>query len=208
MGFYRDSIYPQLVSRLGDPPPIRNLRQRLLPDARGDVLEVGVGPGVNFGHYDPTRVTKLWALEPNAGMIRLAERRRRETRLNVEFIGLPGERIPLDDACVDSVVSTFTLCTISGILDAIGGIARVLKPEGKLIFLEISRSADPRVQRWQRWWEPLHRAAFAGLHLTRDLPALLEQGGLRVNQVECGYLARFPKSWAHCCWGSARRRSA
>ncbi len=207
MGFYRDSIYPQLVTRLGDPPPIRSLRQRLLPDARGDVLEIGVGPGVNLGYYDPTRVTKLWALEPNAGMIRLAERRRRGMRLNVEFIGLPGERIPLDDTCVDTVVSTFTLCTIPGILDAIRGIVRVLKPTGELIFIEISRSPDPRVQGWQEWWEPFHRAAFAGLHLTRDVPALLDEGGLQVDQVERGYLARFPKSWAHCCWGSARRRS-
>jgi SAM-dependent methyltransferase len=208
MGFYKDRIYPQLVTRLGDPPPIRSLRHRLLSAARGDVLEIGVGPGVNFRHYDPTRVTKLWALEPNAGMIRLAERRRRETALNVEFIGLPGERIPLHDACVDTVVSTFTLCTIPGILEAIRGIVRVLKPDGRFIFFEISRSPDAPVQRWQRWWEPFHRAAFAGLHLTRDLPALLEQGGLQVEQVECGYVARFPKSWAHCCWGSARRRSA
>jgi SAM-dependent methyltransferase len=144
-------------------------------------------------------------LEPNAGMVRLAEQARRRMKLDVEFIGLPGERIPLEDASVDTVVSTFTLCTISGILEAIRGIVRVLEPEGRLIFFEISRSPDPRVQRWQRWWEPFHRIAFAGLRLTRDLPTLLAEGGLRADHVERGYLARFPKSWAHCCWGSARR---
>jgi SAM-dependent methyltransferase len=208
MGFYRDWIYPQLVTRLGDPPPIRSLRRRLLSDARGKVLEIGVGPGVNFSHYDPAKVTKLYALEPNTGMVRLAEERHRRTQLDVEFLGLPGERIPLDAASVDTVVSTFTLCTIPGIEDAIRGIVRVLKPEGKLVFFEISRAPDPRVRRWQRFWEPIHGAAFAGLCLTRDVPSLLEEGGLRVGPVESGYVAPFPKSWSHCCWGTARPRPA
>jgi hypothetical protein len=94
MLFYRDHIYPRLVSVLGDPEPILEVRQRIVPLAEGKVLEIGVGPGVNFAHYNPTRVSKLYALEPNPGMIRLAERQRRRTELNVEFLDLPGERIP------------------------------------------------------------------------------------------------------------------
>jgi SAM-dependent methyltransferase len=203
MGFHRDHIYPQLVRRLGDPPPIRRLRRKLLWEARGKVLEIGVGPGVNFGHYDPAKVAKLYALEPNPGMVQLAEKQLPRTPLDVEFLGLPGERIPLDDASVDTVVSTFTLCTIPGVQDAVRGIVRVLRPAGQLIFFEISRSPDPRVRRWQRLWEPIHGVAFAGLSLTRDVPGLLEEGGLRVGPVESGYLARFPRSWSHCCWGTA-----
>jgi len=133
MSFYRDRVYPRLVSRLGDPSPIRARRRQLLARARGDVLEIGVGPGVNFVHYDPQRVTKLYALEPNTGMLRLAEEQRRRTDIEVEFLDLPGERIPLDDASIDTVVSTFTLCTIPGVMDAIRGIARVLKRGGRLI---------------------------------------------------------------------------
>ncbi len=128
MSFYRDRVYPRLVSRLGDPSPIRARRRQLLARARGDVLEIGVGPGVNFVHYDPQRVTKLYALEPNTGMLRLAEEQRRRTDIEVEFLDLPGERIPLDDASIDTLVSTFTLCTIPGVMDAIRRIARVLKP--------------------------------------------------------------------------------
>lgn len=207
MGFYRDRIYPQLVAGLGDPPPIRARRAQLLSDVGGRVLEIGVGPGVNFSHYDAAKVTKLYALEPNAGMLTLAMEQRRRTRLDVEFVALLGDGIPLDDASVDTVVSTFTLCTIPGILDAIREIVRVLEPGGRLVFFEISRSPDPRVGRWQRWWEPIHRTAFAGLYLTRDVPGLLEEGGLRVGPVESGYVARFPKSWSHCCWGTARPRS-
>jgi ubiquinone/menaquinone biosynthesis C-methylase UbiE len=104
--------------------------------------------GANFVHYDPGRVTKLFALEPNPGMIRLAERQMHQTKLKVEFLDLPGERIPLEDGTVDTVVSTFTLCTIPGIAEAIRGIRRVLKPDGELIFFELGLSADPAVQRW------------------------------------------------------------
>src|SRR6266567_3753396 len=126
MPFYRDHIYPRLVSALGDPKPIREVRQRMIPLAQGEVLEIGVGPGVNFVLYDPKKVSKVYALEPNPGMIRLAEQHRR-TELNVEFLDLPGERIPLEDGSVDTVVSTFTLCTIPGVAEALRGMGRVLK---------------------------------------------------------------------------------
>src|SRR5262249_5395492 len=102
MPFYRNSVYPRLVSTLGNPKPIPIIRQRIIPLARGVVLEIGVGSGVNFAHYDPSKVSKLYALEPNPGMIRLAERQRRRTALNVEYLDLPGERIPLEDSSVDT----------------------------------------------------------------------------------------------------------
>src|SRR5215510_14055144 len=140
MPFYRDHIYPDLVRMLGNPKPIREVRQRIVPWARGKVLEIGVGPGVNFVHYDPARVSKLYALEPNPGMIRLAERQRRRTKLDVEYLGLPGERIPLADGSVDTLVSTFTLGTIPGVGEAIREIGRVLRPSGKLIFFEVGLS--------------------------------------------------------------------
>jgi SAM-dependent methyltransferase len=206
MPFYTDHIYPHLVSMLGNPKPIREVRQRIIPWAQGKVLEIGVGPGVNFVHYDPARVSKVYALEPNPAMIRLAAAAARNTELDVEFLGLPGERIPLEDNTVDTVVSTFTLCTIPGVpnlADAIQGIKRVLKPDGKLIFFELGISLDPQVRRWQERWEPIHHRVFAGLRLTRDIPAFITQGGLRIEQMEMAYLAAFPKSWAHCCWGAA-----
>lgn len=203
MPFYRDHIYPHLVSRLGDPKPIREVRRRIVPLAQGKVLEIGVGPGVNFVHYDPARVSKVYALEPNPTMIRLAIAAAHGTKLDVEFLGLPGERIPLEDGAVDTVVSSFTLCTIPGVEDAIRGIGRVLKPGGKLIFFELGIAPDPQVRRWQERWEPIHHWAFAGLRLTRDIPALITQYGFRIERMEMAYLAAFPKSWAHCCWGVA-----
>jgi|SRR6266498_2775204 len=137
MPFYRDAIYPHLVDVLGDPPPIRKIRDKIIPLAEGNILEIGVGSGANFIHYDPTKVSKLYALEPNLGMIRLAEKQQRATKLNIEYLDLPGENIPLEDETVDTVVSTFTLCTIPDIATAIRGIARVLRPDGQLIFFEL-----------------------------------------------------------------------
>ena len=177
-----------------------------MPLAQGIVLEVGVGSGANFAHYDVARISMLYALEPNAQMLQLADRERRRTKLNVEFLDAPGERIPLDDGTVDTVVSTFTLCTIPALGEAIRSIARVLKPGGKLIFLENSVAPDPRVRRWQKWWEPIHRRVFAGLCLTRDIPSLIAAGGFRIDWVKSLYLSDFPKSWTSCCCGIAVRQ--
>ena len=147
MPFYRDHIYPHLVRVLGNPKPIRDVRERIVRLAHGNVHEIGVGPGFNLVHYDPASVSKVYALEPNAGMVRLAERQRWRTELDVEFLDLPGERIPLKDGTVDTVLSTFTLCTIPGVVEALRGVRRVLKPGGKLIFFEHGLSPDPRVRR-------------------------------------------------------------
>ena len=203
MPFYRDYIYPRLVDVLGDPPPIREIRRQIIPLAEGNVLEIGAGSGANFLHYDPARVSRLYALEPNLGMIRLAERQAHRTKLNIEFLDLPGEHIPLDDGTIDTVVSTFTLCTIPAIVDAIQGIARVLRADGKLIFFELGLSPDPAVQRWQKQLEPIYRWLFQGLYLTRDIPSLIMQGGFQIEQMKTGYLAQFPKSSSYCWWGTA-----
>jgi SAM-dependent methyltransferase len=203
MPFYRDNIYPHLVDLLGNPKPIQEIRERIVPQAEGNVLEIGVGPGVNFVHYDPEKVNKVYALEPNPGMLRRAEEQRRKTKLDVEFLGLPGENIPLPAASVDTVVSTFSLCTIPGVVEAIAGVGRVLKPRGRFIFFEHGLSPDPSVQRWQKRTEPLFRWAFEGCHVTRDIPDLLEKGGFAIEKVDAGYLSPFPKSGSYCWWGVA-----
>jgi len=203
MTFYKDFVYSYLVDILGNPPPIQKIRQHIIPFAQGTVLEIGVGSGANFIHYDSTKVSRLYALEPNPGMIRLAEKQRHKTKLNIEFIDLPGERIPLEDDSVDTVVSTFTLCTIPGILEAIQGLARVLKPQGKLIFFELGLAPDLEVQRWQKRLEPFQHRLFQGLYLTRDIPVLIVQSGFQIEAMESGYLSQFPKSLSYCWWGTA-----
>src|SRR5215471_1345837 len=182
MSFYRERIYPHLVTVLGNPKPIAEIRQRIVPMAQGDVLEIGVGSGVNFPLYDSARVQKVYALEPNKGMLRRAEKERSKSTLQIEFLDLPGERIPLADATVDTVVSTFTLCTIPGVAEAIRGLGRILRPGGKFIFFEHGLSPDPKVRRWQKWSEPIPYWVFAGCHVNRDIPTLITHGGFRIEQ--------------------------
>jgi ubiquinone/menaquinone biosynthesis C-methylase UbiE len=203
MAFYRNHVYPEVVSVLGNPPPIQKIRERIIPLAHGTVLEIGVGPGVNFPHYDRTKVDKIFALEPNPGMVRRAEKLGRQSKLDIQFLDLPGERIPLPANSVDTVVSTFTLCTIPGVVDAIQGVGRVLKPGGKFIFFEHGLSPDSGVRRWQKRTEPLFQWAFEGCHVTRDIPSLISEGGFKVEKIETGYLAPFPKCGSYCFWGVA-----
>jgi len=146
-------------------------------------------------------------MEPNPGMSRLAEQHRRQTELRIEFLDLPGERIPLEDRSVDTVVSTFTLCTIPGVVEAIRGIGRVLRPGGKFIFFEHGLLRDSRVQRWQKRSEPIPHWLFEGCHVTRDIPSLITSGGFHIEHMETAYLAPFPKSWTYCFWGTATPRS-
>ena len=207
MAFYRDHIYPHLVHALGNPKPIAEIRGGIIPMACGEVLEIGVGTGVNLALYDPTKVTRLYALEPNHGMVRMAEQRRQHTEVHVEFLDLPGERIPLDDASVDTVVSTFTMCTIPGVLEAIRGIRRVLRPGGQLIFFEHGLSPDPGVRRWQERSEPFFKWAFEGCHVTRHIPSLIRAGGFQIEKLNEAYLAPFPKSGSYSYWGVARVQS-
>ena len=206
MPFYKERIYPHLVDALGNPKPIAEIRERMIPLAQEDVLEIGVGPGVNFPLYDAARVKKVYALEPNPCMLRRADEQRRRTNLQIDFLDLPGERIPLPYASVDTVVSTFTLCTIPGVVAAIKGVGRVLRPDGKFIFFEHGLSPDSSVRRWQERTEPFFQWAFEGCHVTRDIPALIQEGGFKIGQMDTGYLAPFPKCGSYCFWGVAQRR--
>ncbi len=140
---------------------------------------------------------------PILGMLRRAGEQQRRIEVPIEFLDLPGERIPLPDASVDTVVSTFTLCTIPGVVEAIRGVRRVLKPTGKLIFFEHGLSPDPPVQRWQKRSEPLFHWAFEGCHVTRDIPSLIGKGGFNIEQMDSGYPSPFPKSGSYCWWGTA-----
>lgn len=205
MTFYREHVYPHLVNALGNPKPIAQIRERVVPLAEGDVLEIGVGTGVNFQHYDSARVKKVYALEPNPGMLRRAAEHRKKANLQVEFLVLPGERVPLPEMSVDTVLSTFTLCTIPGVGQAIQGLKRVLKPGGKFIFFEHGLSPDLSIRHWQERMEPFFQWAFEGCHVTRDIPALIENGGFKIEQIDRGYLAPFPKCGSYCFWGTARR---
>lgn len=193
MGLYERYLCPHISKALNQGPVLQPVRRRVVPRARGVVLEIGAGTGSNFAHFDPHRVTKVYALEPAPGMVRLARREAVGRPFPIEFIDLPGERIPLADQSVDTVLTTFTLCSIPGVVTALRGMGRVLKPGGELLFCEHGDAPDAGVQRWQRRLEPIQRRVFPGCHLTRRIPDLVEQAGFNIRELEKGYAPGIPR---------------
>lgn len=206
MGLYERTLLPRLTDLACGVEGIESQRARVVPEARGRVLEVGFGSGRNLPWYRPERVERLIGLEPNEGMWRLAERRLRDAPFPVERLVLEGEAIPLEDASVDTVLVTYTLCSVADAPRALAGMRRVLRPGGRLLFAEHGLSPEPGVARWQRRLTPLWRRVAGGCHLDRETPALLESAGFAVEELETGYLPKGPRIATYQYAGTARPR--
>lgn len=184
---YGRFVLPVLIDLAMRNRSVRAERMRLVPLARGVVLEIGVGSGLNMPHYGAS-VEKLYALDPSAELLRKAVRRGRRCRFPIVPLCHPAERIPLPDASIDSVVMTWTLCSIPEPLAALGEIRRVLARDGQLLFVEHGRAVDPAVVRWQDRVTPIWRRFTGGCHLNRPIERLLVEGGFVAPDIERGYV--------------------
>ena len=203
MNLYDQYLLPRLTNLACGSKPTRRQREKIVHRAYGDVLEIGFGGGLNLPHYDGTKVRKVFALEPSAGMRATASRRIESSGLDVELIDLPGEQIPLDDNSVDSVLVTYTLCTIPDAVAALRGMRRVLKPKGHLFFCEHGRAPDRAVHKWQRRANPVWRRFAGGCHMDRDIPALLRDGGFTIEEDNRMYIPGL-RVLSYNYWGAAR----
>ncbi|MEL7489262.1 MAG: class I SAM-dependent methyltransferase [Pseudomonadota bacterium] len=193
MGFYGDHIEPALVSFACGQKLFQRERAVIVPEAEGRVLEVGFGSGHNMPFYDRSKVTRLFALEPSAAMRRRAAGKIEDLPFEFEWLDLPGEEIPLDDKSVDTVLVTFTLCTIPDVQKALIGMNRVLKPGGKLVFLEHGRAPDESVRRWQNRLNGVWGKLGGGCHLNRDPSKLVEEAHFKLDHVSSKYLRGAPR---------------
>ncbi len=182
--------------------PNQKQRQKIVPEATGEILEIGFGGGLNVPFYDPSKVKKVWALEPSEGMRRMAQPAVNGTDMDIEFIELPGEQIPLDDNSVDTVLVTYTLCTISDTEAALQGMRRVLKPQGRLLFCEHGKAPDENVARWQTRLNPAWSRIAGGCQMNRDIPTLINEGGFNIEIDERMYIPG-AKILCYNYWGSA-----
>jgi ubiquinone/menaquinone biosynthesis C-methylase UbiE len=177
-------------------------REKVVPLAHGQVLEIGLGSGLNLPYYDTNKVSKLWGLDPSPQMHKMAEKSAQSVGFDVEFIALSAEEIPLETDCVDTVLVTYTLCTIPDLDSALQEMARVLRPGGELIFCEHGVAPDASIRRWQNCINPVWKRIGGGCNLNRDIPRLIEQGGFRIK----GMNARYIPGWRPACfnyWGTA-----
>ncbi|HSA69431.1 MAG TPA: methyltransferase domain-containing protein [Burkholderiales bacterium] len=204
-GFYGRHVLPHLVHLACSLKPIRRQREKVVPMARGRVLEIGVGSGLNLAYYDPGKVSRLFGLDPSAEMIAKAKRAARSSSLEIEFLNAQAESIPLESKSVDTVLVTYSLCTIPQTEPALKEMRRVLRSGGRLVFCEHGLAPDPNVRKWQDRITPFWRRFAGGCHLNRDIPALIEQGGFRIEDMESMYLPGWrPATFNY--WGTAERQ--
>ncbi len=202
MGFYEDRILPHLVHLAMRRDTFSAYRRRLVPSARGRVLEIGIGSGLNLPLYTHA-ATHVIGLDRSPRLLSMARQVHPETGVPIELIEGSAESLPMEDESVDTVVTTWTLCTIPDVVAALGEMRRVLKPSGELLFVEHGRSPDARVRRWQDRLTPVWRRLGGGCHLNRPIRELLEGSGFRLERIETGYM-KGPKPMAFMYEGCAR----
>lgn len=175
-GWYDERVLPRVIDVACGSSGFHEPRAATVADTHGTVLEIGFGTGHNLRHY-PTTVDRLLAVDPSGRSLEIATPRIERSRVSVELVGLDGQHLPLDDASVDCVVSTFTLCTIPDVALALREVRRVLRPGGTFHVLEHGLADDPGVQRWQRRVSPIQQRVAGGCHTDRHVPGMLSDAG-------------------------------
>ena len=199
--WYERNVLPWLIDFACGMKSVGEQRKKVIPQARGRVLEIGLGTGLNLPFYDAGRVVELVGVEPSLTMHHLAMRRSRAAGIPVELVGIGAERLPLADRVFDTVVSTYTLCTIPDPVLALRELRRVLAPGGRLLFSEHGRAPDESVRKWQTLIQPVWGKFSGGCHLGRDIPAILKEAGFDA-QVESMYIPG-PRIASYHYWGMA-----
>ena len=204
MGLYANYIFPAILDLVMRQEPIQRQREKVVPRARGRVLEIGVGSGLNLPFYDRAKVDNLSGLDPSLGLQRRARQRAEAAGIEVEFIPVSSEEIPLADASVDTVVITYTMCSIPDVDTALKEMHRVLRPEGSLLFSEHGRAPDEGVVRWQDRLNPIWRRISGGCNMNRAIPDLLGAAGFKLDELDSMYLPG-PRVMTFTYWGTATR---
>ena len=205
MSLYETYILPSVINCACSSPAVMAAREEIVPLASGIVLEVGMGSGINLPLYTVENVDFIWGLEPSEGMRRKAQKNLSATPLQVRWLDLGGEAIPLEDDSVDTVLLTFTLCTIPDWRAALAQMRRVLKPSGTLLFCEHGLSRDAEVQRWQQRITPLWKHLAGGCHLDRPIAQMLRESGFILDDIQTRYLPKTPRIAGYVYSGSASK---
>jgi ubiquinone/menaquinone biosynthesis C-methylase UbiE len=202
MGIYENYVVPYCIELGCGIRELHPVRKSSARELHGTVLEIGFGSGMNVPYY-PAAVEKILAVDPSSVARRIGKKRIVRAQCVIEDVGLDAERIALNGGVADCALSTFTLCTIPDVENAVREVKRILKPGGRLYFAEHGRAPEPGVARWQDRLTPLQRALFGNCHLNRDVRAMLERGGFRIERMETSYLKSAPRTHGYLNVGVA-----
>ena len=205
MGFYDKYILPKFLNCACGTKPINYQRGKIVPLAKGIVLDIGIGSGLNIPFYNKSNIDHFYGLDPSEELLKIAKSLAKKSELEIEFLQCGAEAIPLPDQSIDTVLITYTMCTIPDIKLSNSEIMRVLKPEGQLLFCEHGLAPDKNIAKWQRRINPIWRKIAGGCNLNRDIPKLITSSGFKISNMEEMYLPSTPKFAGYNYWGIAKK---
>tara|TARA_B110000263_G_scaffold239603_1_gene241981 strand:+ start:169 stop:792 length:624 start_codon:yes stop_codon:yes gene_type:complete len=203
MNLYDKYILPHLLNCTCNNKPFTLQRKKVIPLATGKVLEVGIGSGLNLPFYQKDSIKEIWGLDPSKELLSMAKKKAKAENMDVQFLNATAESIQLDDNFFDTVVVTYTMCTISNLNQALSEIKRVMKTDGRLIFCEHGASPEQGVFVWQNRLNKVWSRISGGCNINKDIPSIIESSGLIVSQLETMYLPKTPRMLGYNYWGFA-----
>jgi ubiquinone/menaquinone biosynthesis C-methylase UbiE len=206
LGFYNKYILPKFLNCACGTKPINFQRDKIVPLAKGIVLDVGIGSGLNIPFYNKSKIDHLYGLDPSDELLKIAKSIAEKHELEIEFLECGAEAIPLPDNSIDTVLITYTMCTIPDVELSNLEIMRVLKPEGQLLFCEHGLAPDKNIVKWQRRINPIWNKIAGGCNLNRDIPKLITSSGFKILNMEEMYLPSTPKFAGYNYWGVAKKQ--
>ena len=200
---YNKYVVPKLLDVCCSTKPIKYQRNKIVPHAKGEVLEIGIGSGLNLPYYNKSSVKKVYGLDPSEELNEIALKNASEINLDIDFIISGAEEIKLPSKSIDTVLITYTLCTIPEFKIALKEIKRVLKDDGIMLFCEHGLAPDKNISKWQNRINPLWGKLFGGCNINRNIPHIIQESGLNIKKLEQMYLPSTPKIVAYNYWGVA-----
>ena len=204
MGFYDKYILPTFLNCACGTKPMQYQRKKIVPFAKGEVLEIGIGSGLNLPFYDLDKINKIWGLDPSEELNSMAKKVARDIDVDVDLIIGGAEEIPLPENSIDTILLTYTLCTIPKVKDSIKEIERVLKPSGSMLFCEHGLAPDEKVAKWQQRLNPYWKKIAGGCNLNRDIPKIIQDSSFKITKLETMYLPSTPKFAGFNYWGEVK----
>jgi ubiquinone/menaquinone biosynthesis C-methylase UbiE len=203
MSFYEKYILPRFLNCACASEPITYQRKKVVPLAEGKILEVGIGSGLNLPFYNKSKIIEIWGIDPSEELNAMAKRVAAEENINVKFITSSAEDIPFPNNYFDTVLITYTMCTIPSVLKANEEMRRVLKSGGKMIFCEHGVSPDESIKKWQKRLNSIWGKIAGGCNINRDIPMLIKSSGFKIVMMDEMYLPKTPKIAGYNYWGYA-----
>ena len=200
---YENYVLPKMLDCCCSTKPISYQRKKIVPEASGTILEIGIGSGLNIPYYQKSRVNKVIGLEPSEQLCKMAKKTADDNNFSIDFLVNGAEEIELPSNSIDTILLTYTLCSIPEPYIALKEIMRVMKSDGRILFCEHGIAPDEVVQKWQNRINPLWGKLFGGCNINRDIPNILKNGGFKINSLDKMYLPSTPKIVGYNYWGEA-----